>query len=82
MDVYFSTRLASVAILSHRSILNGGIPYDVPDFRKEEDCVKYENDNLSPFWYSDGRAPTIPCCSVKDYKPSKKQIANFLDAIK
>ena len=32
MDVYFATRLASVAILSHRSLLEGGMPYDIPDF--------------------------------------------------
>ena len=77
MDVYFATRMASVAILAHRSILEGSKPYDVPDFRKEEDRVKYENDTLSPFWYSDGTAPSIPCCSRPDYKPSDVQIENF-----
>ncbi|MBQ7897878.1 MAG: Gfo/Idh/MocA family oxidoreductase [Clostridia bacterium] len=80
-DVYFATKLASVAILGHRSILNGGIPYDVPDFRKEEDRVKFENDNESPFWYSDGRAPTIPCCSVTDFAPTDVQIEKFNNAI-
>lgn len=80
-DVYFATKLASVAILGHRSILNGSTPYDVPDFRKEEDRVKFENDNDSPFWYSDGRAPTIPCCSVHDFAPSKLQIEKFEKAI-
>ena len=76
MDAYFATRLASVAILAHRSLLSGGMPYDIPDFKKEEDRKKYENDTLSPFWYSDGTAPTIPCCSNNDYKQSKKQIEN------
>ncbi len=62
-DEHFATTMASVAILAHRSILNGGIPYDVPDFRKEEDCLKYENDRKTPFYGSDGSKPTIPCSS-------------------
>lgn len=61
MDEYFATTMASVAMLSHRSMLEGGVPYDIPDFRKEEDRVKYENDTLSPFYGSDGSMPTIPC---------------------
>lgn len=81
-DAYFSTRMASVAIQAHRSLMAGGIPFEVPDFRKEEDRVKFENDNDSPFWYSDGRAPTIPCTSVPDYGPSEKQIENFCNAVK
>jgi hypothetical protein len=62
-DVYFATNIASVAILAHRSILNGGVPYDIPDFRREEDRVKYENDYETPFYGSDGSKPTIPCSS-------------------
>ena len=62
-DEYFATNLASVAILAHRSILAGGAPFDVPDFRKEEDRKKYENDYETPFYGSDGSEPTIPCSS-------------------
>lgn len=62
-DEYFATNMASVAILAHRSILNGGVAYDVPDFRREEDRVKYENDRETPFYGSDGSDPTIPCSS-------------------
>lgn len=80
-DVYFSTRMASVAILAHRSILNGGMPYDIPDFRKEEDRRKYENDNETPFWYTDGREPNIPCCSKPDYKPTDLQFENYRKAV-
>lgn len=58
-DVYFATAMASVAILSHRSLLEGGMPYDIPDFRKEEDCKRYEKDTISPFYGSDGSQPTI-----------------------
>ena len=63
--------------MAHRSLMEYGVPYDVPDFRNPEDCAKYENDTLSPFYYSDGREPTFPCCSDPDYKPSAQQIENF-----
>ncbi len=76
-DVYFATRMASVAILGHRSLLEYGKPYDIPDFSKKEDRDKYRNDNLSPYWHSNGTAPTIPCCSKKDYEPSALQKENF-----
>jgi len=48
-NVYRSTALSAAAILAWRSVLNGGIEYDVPDFTKEEDKKKYESDFLSPF---------------------------------
>ena len=63
MDEYFATTMASVGILAHRSLREKGMPYDIPDFRCEQDRVKYENDTLSPFYGSDGSAPTIDCCS-------------------
>lgn len=58
-DEYFATTLASVGILGHRSMLEGGKAYDIPDFRNEEDMKKYENDTLTPFYGSDGSEPTI-----------------------
>ena len=58
-DAYFATKTASVAILGHRSMLENGTPYDIPDFRKEEDRVRFENDRLTPFYSSDGTAPSI-----------------------
>ena len=75
-DVYFATAMASVAILSHRSILEGSRPFDVPDFRKKEDRDKFRDDYLSPFVSSDGKEPTVPCCSVPDYMPSEWQKEN------
>lgn len=58
-DVYFATRMASVAILGHRSMLENGTPYDIPDFSREEDRKAYENDTLTPFYGTDGSEPTI-----------------------
>ena len=81
-DVYSATVMASVAILGHRSVLEGGKPYEVPDFRCEEWRVKYENDTASPFpGLEDGSAPTVPCCSHTDYKASEEQIKNYRDAL-
>lgn len=73
-DIYSAVNMSSVAILSHRSMLNGGKPYDIPDFRDEAACKPYENDRLSPFYGSDGTNPSIPCCSHPDYKPNDKQL--------
>ena len=81
-DLYSSVNMSSVAILAQRSVLNGGRPYDIPDFTCEEDCKKYENDYESPFYCSDGRVPTIPCCTNPDYKPTEKQLELFREAIK
>ena len=76
-DVYFATRMASVAILGHRSLLEFGVPYDIPDFRKKEDRDRYRDDELTPYWHSDGTPPTIPCCSRTDFAPSQMQKENF-----
>ena len=76
-DVYFATTLSSVAILSHRSILQGGIPYDVPDFHDEEARRQYENDTATPFWGENGEEPTIPACSHPDYAPTPEMLAGY-----
>ncbi|MBQ9777355.1 MAG: hypothetical protein IJW22_00375, partial [Clostridia bacterium] len=66
-DVYFATTMASAAILGHKSMLENGVPYDLPDFRREEDRVKYENDHSSPFYGTDGTEPSIPCTAYPDF---------------
>lgn len=81
LDVYVATSMSAVAIMGHRSLLKYGVPYDVPDFRKEEDRVKYENDCDTPFFGSDGSLPTIPCSSHPDYKPTEEMVARFKEAM-
>ncbi len=72
-DIYSAICMSSVAILSHRSMLEGGMPYDIPDFRNENDRKKFENDDLSPF-VSDNKSPAaLPCCSVTDFAPTDEQ---------
>lgn len=73
-DIYSAVNMSSVAILSHRSMLEGGKPYDIPDFHKEECRKQYENDRLTPFYGADGSEPNIPCCSHETYKPTEKQM--------
>ncbi|MDD7595295.1 MAG: hypothetical protein PUJ71_07205 [Clostridiales bacterium] len=53
-DVYRATAMASCGILGWRSCLENGRMYEIPDFRREEDRVKYENDTASPFVKPDG----------------------------
>lgn len=77
-DYRFATTLSAVAILAHRSILNGSQPFDIPDFSSEDDCIQYENDTQSPFIYSDGAMPNIPCCKDVNYKPSADQLGAYM----
>ena len=81
-DIHSAVTMSSVAILAHRSVLEGGKPYDIPDFRLEECRKEYENDRHTPFHYTDGRKPDIPCCSKTDYKPTDEQIKNYTELIK
>ena len=81
-NVYAATVMSSVAILAHRSALEGGTAYELPDFRKEEDRKKYENDWLTPFCGEDGSKPTLPCCSNPDFAPTEEQFAKYLELIK
>ena len=54
---------------------------EIPDFHKEEDRVKYENDILSPFPSADGGAPTLPACSHPDFRPSEDQVKRYLQIV-
>ena len=76
-NLHSAIAMSSVAILAHRSMLEGGKPYDIPDFTREEDRKLYENDRLSPFHYTDGTTPTLPTCSVTDFAPTEEQVALF-----
>ena len=76
-DYKSAIAMSSVAILAHRSMLEGGVPYDIPDFELPEDRARYENDYISPFYLADGTPPTIPCCSHTDFAPTEKQVALF-----
>ena len=76
-DIYSAVTMSSVGILAHRSVMEGNRPFDIPDFRREEDRIKYENDRLTPFWGTDGSAPSYPCCTHPDYCPTKEQMEAY-----
>lgn len=80
-DEYFATTMASVAILGHRSAMEYGTPYDIPDFRKEEDRVKYENDFLTPCYDSKGNAPTIANTERAEYVPTEESMKAYDEAV-
>ena len=71
--------MSAVAILAHRSILNDGKSYYIPDYRDEKTRDELLKDTDSPFYYSDGRKPTIPCCSVTDYAPTEEQMKKYIE---
>jgi hypothetical protein len=80
-DVYFATTTASVGILGHRSMLENGVPYDIPDFRKEEDRKLWENDFLTPCFDSKGNAPTIANTERAEYLPTEESMKAYDDAV-
>ena len=80
-DIYSATVMSSVAILGHRSSLEGGMPYDIPDFKIKEDRDKYREDRLSPFINNFGEKPSIQCCSDANYKPDESSIKRFEEEI-
>lgn len=80
-DEYFATTMASVAILGHRSALEYGVPYDIPDFHKEEDRVRYENDFLTPCYDSKGNPPTIANTERAEYIPTEETMKAYDEAI-
>lgn len=80
-NVYAAVAMSSVAILGHRSMMEGGMPYDIPDFTKEEDCKQYENDRATPFFGADGSKPTLPCCSHPEFRPTETQVSLFKQAL-
>lgn len=81
MDVYFATKMSAVAILAHRSLLEYGQPYDVPDFRKQEDRDKWREDRSTPFYGPNGELPTIPSGS-KPWRASEEQLNAYREGIK
>ena len=80
-DIHSAITMSSVAILAHRSMLEGGKPYDIPDYHNEADRIKWENDYKTPFWGTDGSAPTLPVCSHPDYSPTKEQMDMYREML-
>ena len=80
-DLESAITMSSVAILGHRSVIEKGKPYNIPDFDNENDRKLYENDFLTPFYQTKGDEPSIQCCSNKEYKASESQINKYKEAL-
>jgi predicted dehydrogenase len=80
-DLYSALNMSSVAILAHRSVLEGGTPYDIPDFHTEAARKQYENDFLTPFLGENGEAPTLPCSSIA-HEPTQTQLHLYHEQLK
>lgn len=66
-DVYRGVAMAAVGVLGWRSVLEGGKPYVIPDFRDEAELVKWENDTLSPFLDANGNR-SLPAKENQNWK--------------
>ena len=53
IDVYQALDMALPGLLGYRSIIDKGIPYEVPDLRDKAVRDRYRND----FWCTDPRTP-------------------------
>ena len=80
-DIYSATVMSSVAILGHRSALEGNCAIEIPDFRLEEDRVKYENDRKSPFFEAKPEDKIPVCATHPDYKPSELQLKKYMESL-
>jgi predicted dehydrogenase len=75
LDVYRGVAMSSVGILAWKSALRDGAPFEVPDFKKESERKRYENDRWSP--WPEHAGPGQPPPSILGFpKPTAKGIAH------
>lgn len=74
MDVYHGLDMTIVGIQSWKSCLNNGAPYEIPDFRDENNRKRYEDDDWSPF-PEDRKPGQPPTSAFGDVTPSAEAIA-------
>ena len=65
--------LSAVEIMAGRSVQSGGNTFAIPDFTREEDRVRYENDRLCPI-PDENHEVSYPCCSHPDYVPAQEAL--------
>lgn len=71
LNVYRGVAMSSVGILAWKSALEDGKPFEVPDFSKEAERKKYENDRWSP-WPKDAGPGQPPASVLGELKPTRK----------
>lgn len=70
-DVYKAVTMANVGILSWKSALENGTPFDIPDFTNEKVRQKYENDHWNPLSREAGSPPTS---IINQVEPDKEAV--------
>ena len=73
-DVYRCAAMSATAIMAHRSALDHGREYRIPDFRDKTTRKEWLKDTDSPFPDAQGHS-TLPCCSHPDFRPSEESLA-------
>ncbi|MBR6410660.1 MAG: Gfo/Idh/MocA family oxidoreductase [Clostridia bacterium] len=74
-DVYRCVSMSATAVLAHRSAIEHGRDFRIPDFRDPASRKVWLSDTASPFPDADGHA-TMPCSSHPDFAPTAEDIAN------
>jgi len=73
LDVYRAIDMSIVGILAYKSALADSAPIDVPDFRKESERQRHENDDWSPDPERRGAGQPLPSV-LGDIQPSEEAI--------
>jgi len=73
LDVYRGVAMSSVGVLAWKSCLEDGAPFDVPDFKDEENRKQYEDDHWSP-WPQDAGPGQPPPSILGFVEPTEKGI--------
>jgi hypothetical protein len=68
-----------VGIQAYKSALADDAPFEIPDFRKEDVRVKYENDDWSP--YPEDRKPGQPYPSIKGKNTPSKEALEYAQKV-
>ncbi|MBE6564537.1 MAG: Gfo/Idh/MocA family oxidoreductase [Ruminococcaceae bacterium] len=75
LDVYRGVAMSTVGIQAWRSIVNGNIPFEIPDFKNEDERKKYENDTWNPIRKENIDPATQPPITVTGWEPSAEALA-------
>jgi len=74
LNVYRGVAMSSVGIQAWKSALEDGVPFDMPDWKKETSRKAFENDHWSPF-PKDGKPGDAPSSILGEIKPTRAGLA-------
>jgi len=74
LDVYRGVAMSSVGILAWKSAFQDGRPFEMPDFSRESQRKRFENDHWSPF-PKKGKSSEVPPSILGYPEPTKKGVA-------